>query len=371
MNGVVLSGRLTKDPEIRYTAGEDPKAVARYTLAVDKRMRKGSEENTADFIPCVAWGKNAEITEKYLKKGMKIFIHGHLSTGSYVNKNGVTVYTMDVVVEKQEFDSYAGDQRRRDAQRAMMERDYTQEQWDDMERDLVENNFETIEDEEFSDILFLNEQAVSSEENMIKPGMYPDEEMKKMGFTMGEIMASHLGLWFRKTQDGPEKYSPELPPEPEKCEGLYSKSTIRWIEAQRENEDMPEYGKLLEYLEQHDLMKLLTYHSWEMERRCRERDKEDLLELDYGTFGNMRLKYLVDWNEEAFDEYLLEGKLKNHLIHTQEAAKEKMNWMTEQMAERNGVTEELKQQDPLKWTQEMNGFKMSALEFVRNDLIYS
>ncbi|MBQ4524172.1 MAG: single-stranded DNA-binding protein [Lachnospiraceae bacterium] len=105
MNKVILMGRLTRDPEVRYSQGENAMAIARYTLAVDRRFAKrdGSNEQTADFIGCVAFGKNAEFAEKYLKQGTKIAITGRIQTGSYTNKDGVKVYTTDVVVEEQEF----------------------------------------------------------------------------------------------------------------------------------------------------------------------------------------------------------------------------------------------------------------------------
>ena len=95
-------GRLTRDPEVRYAEGENPLAIARYTLAVDRRFQKNSDQ-TADFISCVAFGKAAEFAEKYLKQGTKICITGRIQTGSYTNKDGVKVYTTDVVVEDQEF----------------------------------------------------------------------------------------------------------------------------------------------------------------------------------------------------------------------------------------------------------------------------
>lgn len=102
MNKVTLMGRLTRDPEIRYTQSEKPKCVARFTLAVDRRFRRDGEKS-ADFISCVAFGKNAEHVEKYYHKGIKVAIAGRLQTGSYENKDGDTVYTTDVVVEEQEF----------------------------------------------------------------------------------------------------------------------------------------------------------------------------------------------------------------------------------------------------------------------------
>ena len=103
MNKVILMGRLTRDPEVRYTQGENPTAVARYTLAVDRRYNRNNEENTADFISCVAFGKAGEFAEKYYRKGTKITVVGRIQTGSYTNKDGAKVYTTDVVIEEQEF----------------------------------------------------------------------------------------------------------------------------------------------------------------------------------------------------------------------------------------------------------------------------
>lgn len=103
MNSVVLMGRLTRDPEVRYTQSSDPVCIARYTLAVD-RMRKAKEgEQTADFIPCVAFGKLGEHAEKYYRQGLKVCIRGRIQTGSYTNRDDQKVYTTDVVVESQEF----------------------------------------------------------------------------------------------------------------------------------------------------------------------------------------------------------------------------------------------------------------------------
>lgn len=102
MNKVILMGRLTRDPEVRYSQGDTPTAIARYTLAVDRRTRKDGEAS-ADFISCVAFGKSAEFAEKYLRKGTKLVITGRIQTGSYTNKDGAKVYTTDVVVEDQEF----------------------------------------------------------------------------------------------------------------------------------------------------------------------------------------------------------------------------------------------------------------------------
>ena len=105
MNKVILMGRLTRDPDVRYSQGENSSAVARYTLAVDRRFvrRDNPDAQTADFIGCVAFGKAAEFAEKYLRKGTKIAVTGRIQTGSYTNKDGVKVYTTDVVVEDQEF----------------------------------------------------------------------------------------------------------------------------------------------------------------------------------------------------------------------------------------------------------------------------
>lgn len=104
MNKVELIGRLTKDPDIRYTQGAEPMCIARYTLAVDRRTRRDNQNGqTADFIGCVAFGKGAEFAEKYLHKGMKIAVTGHIQTGSYTDREGRKVYTVDVVAEEQEF----------------------------------------------------------------------------------------------------------------------------------------------------------------------------------------------------------------------------------------------------------------------------
>ena len=98
-------GRLTRDPEVRYSSGDAAMAIARYTLAVDRRRRQNASDNepTADFINCVSFGKSAEFAEKYLRKGTKMLVTGRIQTGSYTNKDGVKVYTTDVVVEEQEF----------------------------------------------------------------------------------------------------------------------------------------------------------------------------------------------------------------------------------------------------------------------------
>lgn len=103
MNRVILTGRLTKDPEVTYTTGQEPLAVARYTLAVERRFKRENDTRTADFIRCVAFGKNGEFVEKYLFKGKKIAVEGRIQTGSYQDKDGKTVYTTDIVVEQHEF----------------------------------------------------------------------------------------------------------------------------------------------------------------------------------------------------------------------------------------------------------------------------
>ncbi len=103
MNKVILVGRLTRDPEVRYSAGNEPMAIARYTLAVDRKGRKREGEANADFISCVAFGKIGEFAEKYLKQGTKILVEGRIQTGSYTNREGHKVYTTDVVVEGHEF----------------------------------------------------------------------------------------------------------------------------------------------------------------------------------------------------------------------------------------------------------------------------
>ena len=105
MNKVILMGRLTRNPEVRYTQGDNQMAIARYTLAIDRRVRSNASngEATADFIQCIAFGKSGEFAEKYLHQGTKIVITGRIQTGSYTNKDGQKVYTTDIVVEEQEF----------------------------------------------------------------------------------------------------------------------------------------------------------------------------------------------------------------------------------------------------------------------------
>lgn len=101
MNKVILMGRLTRDPDVRYSQSEPPMAVARFTLAVDRRFRR--EEQQADFINCVAFARQGEFIEKYAHQGTKLVVEGRIQTGSYTNKDGVKVYTTDVVVENCEF----------------------------------------------------------------------------------------------------------------------------------------------------------------------------------------------------------------------------------------------------------------------------
>lgn len=105
MNRVILMGRLTRDPELRYSQGERAMAIARYTLAVDRRGRRSQDggEQTADFIQCVAFDKAGEFAEKYFRQGMRVLISGRIQTGSYTNKDGQKVYTTDIIVDDQEF----------------------------------------------------------------------------------------------------------------------------------------------------------------------------------------------------------------------------------------------------------------------------
>lgn len=104
MNRVILMGRLTRDPEVRYTQGNEPIAVARYTLAVDRRARRqDGNEQTADFINIVAFRKAGEFAEKYFRQGMRVLVAGRIQTGSYTNKDGQRIYTTDVIADEQEF----------------------------------------------------------------------------------------------------------------------------------------------------------------------------------------------------------------------------------------------------------------------------
>ena len=103
MNKVILMGRLTRDPEVRYSQGESSTAVARFTLAVDRRFKKDGDQQTADFISCVAFSRTGEFIEKYAHQGTKLVVEGRIQTGSYTNKEGQRVYTTDVVIENAEF----------------------------------------------------------------------------------------------------------------------------------------------------------------------------------------------------------------------------------------------------------------------------
>ena len=103
MNKVILMGRLTRDPEVRYGGADGQMAIARYTLAIDRRQRDAAGNQQADFIPCTAFGKGAEFVEKYFRQGQRVLITGHIQTGFYTNRDGVKVYTTTVITEEQEF----------------------------------------------------------------------------------------------------------------------------------------------------------------------------------------------------------------------------------------------------------------------------
>lgn len=103
MNVVVLIGRLTRDPEVRYSQQNQTMAIARYTLAVNRGYQEKEGEPSADFIPCVAFGKRAEFAEKYFRQGMKVAVTGRIQTGSYVNREGRKIYTTDIFIDTQEF----------------------------------------------------------------------------------------------------------------------------------------------------------------------------------------------------------------------------------------------------------------------------
>lgn len=103
MNKVILMGRLTRDPEVRYSQGERSMAIAKYMLAIDRRKTQQNSNPGADFINCVAFDRAGEFAEKYFRQGLRVLISGHLQTGSYTNKDGQKVYTTDVIVESQEF----------------------------------------------------------------------------------------------------------------------------------------------------------------------------------------------------------------------------------------------------------------------------
>ena len=103
MNKVILMGRLTRDPEVRYAQGENAMAIARFSLAVDRRRQNNTDGQTADFINIVAFGRLGEFAEKYLHKGTKVALSGRIQTGSYTNKDGQRVYTTDIIAEDIEF----------------------------------------------------------------------------------------------------------------------------------------------------------------------------------------------------------------------------------------------------------------------------
>lgn len=102
MNKVILVGRLTRDPELRYSQGQDSTAFCRYILAVNRRFKKDGEDS-ADFIQCIAFGKSAEFAEKYFRQGVRVSVSGRIRTGSFTNREGQKVYTTQVVIEEQEF----------------------------------------------------------------------------------------------------------------------------------------------------------------------------------------------------------------------------------------------------------------------------
>lgn len=117
MNKAILVGRLTRDPEVRYSQDENATVVARYTVAVDRRFKRDGEP-TADFIRCLVFGRSAEFAEQYFRQGMRVSISGRIQTGSYTNKDGVKVYTTEVIVEEQEFAESRTEQERNKAQGA-------------------------------------------------------------------------------------------------------------------------------------------------------------------------------------------------------------------------------------------------------------
>lgn len=117
MNKVILMGRLTRDPEVRYSQAAEPIAIARFTLAIDRKVKQEGAQ-AADFINCVAFGKNGEFAEKYLRKGIKIAVIGRIQTGSYTNKDGTKIYTTDIVVEEFEFAESKGSSLRKEEKEA-------------------------------------------------------------------------------------------------------------------------------------------------------------------------------------------------------------------------------------------------------------
>ena len=127
MNKAILMGRLTRDPEVRYSQGENSTAVARFTLAVDRRFKRPGENSEADFIGCVAFGKQAEFVERYFKQGMKMVLAGRIQTGSYTNKDGQKVYTTDIVAEDIEFAESKGSSGGSDFQQGGFQREFKPE----------------------------------------------------------------------------------------------------------------------------------------------------------------------------------------------------------------------------------------------------
>lgn len=126
MNKAILMGRLTREPEVRYSQGQEPMAIAHFTLAVDRRGRRQEGQQNADFISCVAFGKLGEFAEKYLTKGTRIVLEGHITTGSYTNREGQKVYTTEVTAESIEFaESKATEQSRQQPQQAQPSGKYT------------------------------------------------------------------------------------------------------------------------------------------------------------------------------------------------------------------------------------------------------
>lgn len=103
MNKVILMGRLTRDPEVRYSQGDSQMTIARFSLAVDRRFKKQGDTVTADFFNCTAFGKQGEFVEKYLKQGIKILLTGHIQNDNYTNKEGQKVYAIQIIVEELEF----------------------------------------------------------------------------------------------------------------------------------------------------------------------------------------------------------------------------------------------------------------------------
>lgn len=103
MNKVILMGRLTRDPETRYSTGDNPMAIGKFSIAVDRRFKRNGDEQTTDFFNCTAFGKQGEFVEKYLRKGTKVLVEGELRNDNYTNKNGEKVYSMNIVTNNIEF----------------------------------------------------------------------------------------------------------------------------------------------------------------------------------------------------------------------------------------------------------------------------